>query len=128
MTVTAYVSTGITVTFSTLTGELLDVRESGVKTDTVDVTKQNSTTGYREFKAGLKDGGEWTISFHYDPDAVIPAQGTSANLIITWPSGATNKYMATALLTGRSTAAPLGDKMMCDLTFKVTGVPDWDYT
>ena len=129
MAVTGYPATGITVTFSTLTGCLLDVKSSGEKADVVDITHQTSTSSWREFKAGLLDGGEWTMTFLHDPDAVVPAVGTSGALVINWPSGTTNKErVATALLTGRGTSASLGDKMTLDLTFKVSGIVDHDYT
>ncbi len=127
MVVTSYVATGITASFGTLTGELLDVKKSGEKADMVDVTKQSSVQ-WREFKAGLKDGGEWTLSFHFDPDAVVPAVGTSGTLIVTWPTGAVKKYCASALMSGRSESAALGQKMTADVTLKITGAPNWDYT
>lgn len=128
MVVTSYVATGITASFGTLTGELVDVKLSGEKADMVDVTQQGSSNKWRQFKAGLLDGGEVTLTMNFDSDAIVPAMGTSGTIIITWPSGATNKFSASAVLSGRSETATLGQKMTADFTFKVTGAPDHDYT
>jgi hypothetical protein len=71
---TAYISTGITVSFSTLSAELLDLTGSGEVADQVDVTHQASTNQWREFLSGLKDGGEYTWTLHYG--GTVPALGT----------------------------------------------------
>jgi len=128
MVVTAYVATGITATFGTLTGELVDVKQTGEKADAVDVTKQSSTNKWREFKAGLLDGGEWTLTMNHDPDAIFDTMGTAGTLLVTWPSGATRKFTASAIFVGRTASASLGQKMVADFTFKITAAPNWLYT
>jgi hypothetical protein len=128
MAVTNYVATGITVDFSTLTGELLDVKKSGEKADQVDVTHQISSNKWRQFKSGLLDGGEFTLTLHFDPDAIVPTMGTSGTMTVVWPNGATKKFQATANLSGRGDSATLGDKMTQDLTFKISGAPNYSYT
>lgn len=120
---TAYISTGITVSFSTLSGELLDINIPGESADMVDVTYQASTNEWREYLAGLKDGNEVTISLH--AGATIPAVATSGTLTITFPTGA-GTFTASALLSkGRGASATLGDKITDELTFKITGEPEW---
>jgi hypothetical protein len=123
--VTSYVAVGMTASFGSLTGQLLDVKESGVKADTVDVTHQTSTSKWREFKAGLLDGGEWTLTLLLDLDAVFPTLGDSGTLIVVYPTGNTKKISSSAIFSGRSSTATLGDKITCDLTFKITGTPSW---
>lgn len=119
----AYVSTGVTVTFSTLSGELLDYTASGEVAETVDVSHQASSDTYREFTTGFCDGGEHTWTIH--AGGTIPAVGTSGTLAVTLPSGA-GTLSATALLTKvKGLNAPLGDKIVEELTFKVTGKPTW---
>jgi hypothetical protein len=129
MAVTNYIATGITVAFGTLTGELHGVRYSGEKTDFIDVSHQASANGYKDFKAALTDPGEIILAMSFDPDAVVPAtKGVAAALIVTFPSGATKKFSAQAIYGGRGFDGTLGAKMVSDLTFKISGKPNWDYT
>jgi hypothetical protein len=128
MTVTHYVATGIIVTFATLTGELIDVDVSGEETDIVDCSFQGSASAYKEFKVALTDGGTVTLLLAFDPDAVVPAAGTSGTVIVTWPTGATKKLSATALFKGRGASAKLGARMTMPITLKITGKPNHDYT
>ena len=123
--VTRYVATGISVSLGTLNAYLLDVNHGGESADQVDVTYQESTSQWREFLSGLKDGGEVTLALLFDPDATYPATGSQTTLAITWPTGATYKFSATVNISGKSASAPLGDKMTSDFTVKITGVPDW---
>lgn len=120
---TAYISTGITVTFSTLSGELLDLTSSGETADTVDVTHQASTNEWREYLAGLKDGGEYTWTVHCG--GTIPALATSDTLGITLPTGAGTLSVTAILSKVKGLNAPLGDKIVEELTWKVTGEPSW---
>jgi hypothetical protein len=69
--------------------------------ETIDVTNHSSTSGWREFVAGLKDGGEVTFDIVYDPAGATHMnassgllyeldQGTSESFSLTFPdSGAT---------------------------------------
>lgn len=125
--VRAYVSTGITVVLGSLNAELLDVNHGGETADMEDTTHQGSTSGWREFLVGLKDGGEVTLTLHFDPDATVPDTGDAdQTLTITWPSPATKKYSATVHVSGgKNPAAALGTKMVQDVTVKITGVPNW---
>lgn len=120
---TAYISTGITVSFSTLSGELLDYSSSGESADMVDVTHQASTEEWREYLAGLKDGGEHTWTIHCG--GTIPALATSDTLGITLPSGAGTLSASAILSKNKGLNAPLGDKIVEELTFKITGKPTW---
>lgn len=120
---TAYISTGITVSFGTLSGELLDVSASGETADQVDVTHQASTEQWREFLSGLKDGGDCTLTLHLG--GTIPATGTQDSLIITFPTGA-GTWTATAnKQKGKEISASLGDKIIETVGFKITGKPVW---
>ncbi len=126
---TAYIATGITVDFSTLNADLLDVNHGGESADIVDVTHQKSAAdlsdGWREKLAGLKDAGEVTLPCLFDPDATVPALATSATLTVTWPSATTNKFSCSAILSCTGVAASLGHKMVQDLTLTLTGLPNW---
>lgn len=119
---TNYISHGITVTFNSMSGELLDITYGGEQTDMVDVTHQGIVDKVRRFKAGLTDPTEVTLTMHFDPGSTVPARGTQAALKITMPSGATDDFWAQAIpQTTKAFSAPLGDKMMGDVVLKITG-------
>lgn len=120
---TAYISTGVTVSFSTLSAELLDLTTSGETAEQVDVTHQASTNEWREFLSGLKDGGEVTWTLHCG--GTIPALGTQSALTVTLPSGAGTLTATANLSKVKGLNAPLGDKIVEEVTFKVTTEPSW---
>ena len=125
----AYIATGITVTLSGLSGELLDVDHGGESCDTEDTTHQLSTDGWREFMIGLKDGGEVTLTIAFGSGSHITLASTGdgaaeANeLLITFPG--TKTLTAQAFITGHSLGASLGTKIVQDVTVKITGKPTW---
>ena len=55
------------LTFTTI-AELQNIQRSGSKSDLVDVTNHQSTGGYREFLATLRDAGDVTFSGNYIPN------------------------------------------------------------
>jgi hypothetical protein len=119
-----FIATGIQVTFTGLTAELVDVDHSGETTDTQEVTHQQSASNHKEFKASLTDPGEVTLALNFD-QAARPANGASGTLQITWPTGA-GTFSCSAILTkGRQISAKLGQKITEAITFKLTGVPTW---
>ena len=119
----AYVSTGITVSFSTLSAKLLDVAGSGETADQVDVTHQASTEQWKEFLSGLKDGGDFTLMLHIG--GTVPAVGTNDTLVITFPTGAGTFTASANLQKGKEISANLGDKISEGIGFKITGKPVW---
>jgi len=123
---TSYVATGITVSLSGLSGDLLDVNHGGESCDMVDVTHQTSTEAWREFLSGLKDGGEVTLTIAYaagsGPD--MPATGSAAStLTVTFPNAPT--FTADVFVSGKGFTASLGTKIVQDVTVKITGKPTW---
>lgn len=76
------VSTGIVVTMSGLTAEILDVNLSGVDRPAIDVSHQG-TTDWREFLMGkLTDPGQLQLDIQYDANTVIPLNGPITNITI----------------------------------------------
>lgn len=57
---------------------VVNIDGPGESMETVDVTHLQSTGGYREFLPHLKDGGEVTLTVHYDP--THPTQDGSTGL------------------------------------------------
>jgi len=121
-----YAATGIVVSFSTLSAELVDVNHAGEEAEQIDSTDQASTNDWRTFISALKDAGEVTLVLAFDPDATIPALGTADTLAISWPTGATNGFSCSANLSKKGEVqGTLGQKMVESITFKLTGEPDW---
>jgi len=120
---TAYISTGITVSFSTLSAELLDVTHSGEEADQVDVTHQTSTSEWREFLSGLKNGGSVTLTLHLG--GTVPDVATNDTLVVTFPTGAGTFTASANLQKNKGVAGNLGDKLIEEVSFKITGVPAW---
>ncbi len=126
-----YVATGIVVTLTgvgdALVADLQDINIGGDTADQVDTTHQLSPNKRREFLSGLIDGGEVTLTLLFDSDKTIPEAGTNGTtLTVMFPSGMTNKYSATVNVQHvGSVNGTLGDKMVQDVTVKVTGLANW---
>lgn len=116
--------------FSTL-AEVTAVTPPGMSRDSVDATHMQSPEAWREFIAGLKDGGEVSLELNFVPGGTAAAaltaelalSGSSAtkNRRIVFASG--DMFEFAAFLTGFEPDAPLDDKMTGAPTFKVTGKP-----
>lgn len=96
--------------------------------EVVDATDMASTDRYREFISGLRDGGEVTIGLEFDADGTEYANAISdlnsdavGYYEIEFPDG--SQWGFSAFLTTPALDTPLDDKMMAELTYKVTGKP-----
>lgn len=124
---TAYLSTGITVTFTgasggSITAELLDVAKDAAKTDSIETTHQGTASALKSFMAGLTDLQSISLLLHFSPDNVRPANGESGTLVLVLAnSGLTLK---TLTMTGffeelGDVDAKLGQKMSENMKFKI---------
>jgi len=97
--------------------------------DTIDVTTLASD-GYREFIAGLKDGGEVSLEGYFEPEE---GKGQK-ELYDLFESGETTKFKIQfpnniaswefdGVVTGFSTGADLEDPLAFSCTIKVSGKP-----
>jgi hypothetical protein len=93
--------------------------------DTIDATHMASPDSFREFIAGLMDGGEFSAEVNFVPvvaDVLVAALLAGAdNYQITAPNGI--RWQMRAICTEYAPEAPLDDKMMASVTFKVSGKP-----
>ncbi len=123
--VTNYVATNVTAVIGSFAMFLDNVNVGGASADMVDVTKQSSANDWREKLSGLKDGGQITLTVHYDPDdANVPVLGqAAATLTVDW--GGTLKWSASVLVQNISIVANLGEKIVADFTFEITGAVDF---
>ncbi len=120
----------------TTVAEVLSVSGPSLSRDTVDVTTMDSPDQWREFIAGLLDGGDLTFDVIYDPvDPTIEpglgllsefskASGAAAtNWQLVFPDPATTTWDFKAILTAAEVQESIDDKVMLSCTLKVTGKP-----
>lgn len=115
-----------TATFTTI-GNVTSVSGPEIERETYDVTAHDSTSGWREFIGGLKDGGEVSLELNYDPrkhDVLVSdfEDATQRDYKMTFP-GTLGEWALKLILTGFSQESPVDDKMTAELTFKVSGKP-----
>lgn len=98
-----------------------------VERETYDVTAHNSPNQWREFIAGLKDGGEVSCTVNFDPALHLPVfsadldTNAAISYRLTWPD--TSRVDVEAILTGFVPSAPHDNKMEASIKWKVTGEP-----
>lgn len=108
--------------------EMTDLTPPGTSRDSVDFTHYGSPDFHREFKPGISDGGELSVSYNLVPglldDATIATHLASRNVEawrIVFPNGA--KLDFNGFATAHERATPMDDKMTGSATFKVSGKP-----
>jgi predicted secreted protein len=113
---------------ATSVGEVLSIGAPSLSRDVVDATHMQSTEGWREFIAGLKDGGEATVEIQSKPStpayqAMVADFGNDSpeSYSIEFPDG--SSWAFSAFITGLETSDPLDDKITTSATFKITGKP-----
>lgn len=116
--------------FTTL-AEVVNITPPSMARDTVDASHMQSPNAWREFIAGMKDGGEISLELNLVPGGValisvmeeFALSGSSAlkNRQIVFPDGST--LACAAILTNAEPDAPLDDKMPLSVTLKVSGEP-----
>jgi len=111
----------------TKVAEIFDINPPNRTRETFDVTSHDdNNSGYREFLTGFRDGGEVTLSMHYEKTrhAAWLADFNSDDTVryqIVFPDSAATTLEFSGLVTNIQTHAPLDDKMSVDVTIKVSG-------
>lgn len=106
----------------------------GLTLETIDVTNHSSTSAYREFVGGLKDGGEIGVDIVFDPAAATHKNASggllyllttraSGSFSITFPDSGATVWSFTAFVTAFEPGAPVEDAMTASVTLKITGAP-----
>lgn len=116
--------------FTTL-AEVVNITPPSMARDTVDASHMQSPNAWREFIAGMKDGGEISLELNLVPGGLallsvmeeFALSGSSAlkNRQIVFPDGSI--MACAAILTNAEPDAPLDDKMPLSVTLKVSGEP-----
>lgn len=126
---------GGTEIFTTI-AEVLSIAGPSLSRDVIDVTTMDSPGEWREFIAGLKDGGEITFDVIYDPvdPTIEPGAGLLSEFALASGSAATNYQLVfpdpgattwtfPAILTGFETNEVIDDKVTASVTLKISGEP-----
>lgn len=110
--------------------EVTSITPPPMTRDIIDATHMDSPDGWREFIAGLKDGGELSLAINFVPGGatdlrLIEMQTESAPspIKIRFPGG--SEWGFDAFCTGYTPNVPVEDKMTAEATFKVTGAVDF---
>lgn len=114
-------------TYDTL-AEVTNITPPGRSKDAVEATHTQSPNRYREFISGLKDGGECSIEMNFVPagtdfDKIDEAFESDelVNCRITFTD--LSVWTFSAIVTGVEPEAPVDDKMVVSVTFKISGQP-----
>ena len=118
---------GSTTTASGAVAELTGISGPGVSADTIDVSSHGSTDAYRNFVAGLIDGGEISLEGNLTSATAgnvimtaISARSTTMCLI-KYPTGVVWSFVG--IPTGFECDAPHDGKLGFSASVKVTGRP-----
>lgn len=110
--------------------EVANITGPGLKRDMLDVTNQDSSSSYREFIAGLKDGGEVSFDINFQPaiathQAILTdfGDGSSDAYSIVWSDGATTTWTFNAIVSGFEPEAAVDGHLVAHVTLKCTGAP-----
>ena len=113
--------------FSRLAG-LLTLGGPTQARDSIEVTDHDSPEGFREFIAGLGDGGEISLDLNYLPGdgtqnilTQLIRVGATRNFRIVWPGGV--NWSLKGIITGFDPTGAYDGKLEATATLKLTGAP-----
>ncbi|WP_136441633.1 phage tail tube protein [Pacificoceanicola onchidii] len=113
---------------TTTVGEVISITPPSISRDVVDATHMSSPEGWREFIAGLKDGGEVSVQIQSKPSTPAYAamladfdSDAAVTYSIDFPDG--SSWTFTAFITGFEGEDPLEERITSTATFKITGKP-----
>lgn len=125
-----------TANYTTI-AQVQDISGPGLSLNTDDVTAHDSTGGWMEFVATVKDGGEVSFDIVYDP-AGGTHENASGGLLyeldqktakaykIVFPDTANTAWTFNAFVTAYEPSAPVDGKLAASITLKITGQPTLD--
>jgi len=112
--------------------EITELSGPKMERDAIEVTNHQSADGYKEFIAGMRDGGEVTIKANWLPNNATQDEttglnskfnlNTTQNWKIILPSSIATISFA-GFLTAFEPDTPLTEQGVLDCTIKVTGKP-----
>jgi hypothetical protein len=111
--------------------ELTSIDGVSISADTIETTDLSSPNNYRTFLPSLKDGGEVSLSGHYNYTAHNPLladldTGAVGTFTIEFPDRLTttgSKWTFSGVITAFSTSVELEDLISMECTIKISGKP-----
>ena len=116
-------------------GYLSDAKGPNMSAEMIDISNHDSANTFREFVAGLRDGGEFSISLKYIPGDLTGQKfmladfntGTSRQVIFTFLDAST--WTFTGLVSAFDVDAGKFDAdRLLSVTIKVSGKPVYAFT
>lgn len=119
----------------TAIAEIKSISGPNLSVETIDVTHMQSPSGYREFIASFKDGGEMTFTMNFLPDDAT--QNWTAGLLKTFNDRSMWNYQClfpdpgatlvtfAALITAFAPNAQIDSVLEVNVTLKISGAPVW---
>nr|WP_047166903.1 phage tail tube protein [Sphingomonas sp. Y57] len=108
--------------------EVVEFNPPEMTRDSVEFTHFSSPDRWREYKPGLRDGGEVSLTYNLIPgeaDDDQVADSFAGDVVEEWqveyPNGA--KLDIKGFFTAHSAATPINDRMTGGATFKISGKP-----
>lgn len=122
-------STGVAAfgtSISPSAGEITNISGPGISVDEVEITNHSSADDFKEFVAGLIDGGEFSVEGNLTSAIVTGLYAdllarTSKSYVVTFPNSMT--WTFTGYPKSFETDAPVDGKLGFSATFRVTGKP-----
>ena len=124
---------GATDTTYSLVGEVKAIDGLHLTRETTELTNTQSTSDYREFVGGQRDGGQLTVQIALVPSSsatqalgrMFSDYGSDTALWyqITWPNSSKTYWKFQALVVDISHSMPIDGEMILSVTFKISGVP-----
>ena len=127
MSTDAIIGHGTTLTWGGVAvAEINAIGGISLTRDKVDATDLQSPDMYREWIAGLKDGGELSLSMNFVRDAVDEFvvdfdSGVIKEAVITFPDTGATSFTFDGFVTGLEIGVPLETKVPCETKIKITG-------
>lgn len=112
--------------------ELTSIGDVSVTRDDIETTHYDSDDGYKEYIAGLADGGEITVEGNFivgDTNGQLGLKadyeaGTIQSFIVAMPNETLSSWEFTAMVKEFGETQPIGDVIGFTATLKVTGKND----
>lgn len=125
-----------TETFTTI-AEVLDISGPSLSLETIEVTSHSSQEGWKEYIAGVLDGGEVSFELNFVPtedthDATLGLLSllktrAKRSFKVVFPDAVLEESRTTwsfsAYVTAFETSAPVADKLGASVTLKIAGKP-----
>ena len=111
--------------------ELLTIGGPELSTEQVEVTSLDSTGGYKEYKPGLRDGGQvsfdmnWIASTLQEQVRDDISDGTARNYKIVWPNSPSTSVVFNASVVSVSFNTEPNSAVTASVALQINGAPVW---